>query len=263
MMSDISRLMMVIIRVSIYVYYMTIFDTTRNFEFSYINEKCTLQFISTSAKWQRKYMTERNKYKFTFDSMQNFSVTNDQGQTVNPNTKVFMVLYNTGDTGDVPYAYIEATETNFDSSANIHSYSFSLTTNDIMNIENKIRIEDLYIAGESIQTYGYVSSNMKSVIYILTDKADLTDNELGIEPLNGIIPATELAGYAVSNAYTVINGIDFFYNYSNLISSEVTVHQDAQNHNYYNILSVPRTIKRMYVYLHTEARVSDLVYISR
>ena len=238
-------------------YYMNIFNMTKYLEFSYINKNCLLQFISTSVNWKRAYLTDRNIYKLTIESMQNFAVMNND-VAVEPTVRMFMVLYN-GDKTEVEnaYAYTEAKRISFDSSTNTHTYEFDFTTNDIINSDNKIRIEDLYITGETTKTYGYLNSNTTAVIYILSLQSDIPEENRGLENLSKIVKLDGVSNFTLSNAYKIVNGVDFLYNYSNIVASDITVHENPDKSVYYNILSVP-VIRSNYI--NTETKITDLIY---
>lgn len=226
--------------------YMCIISEDRVLNFAYINEGSGLQFISTRIKFERKFITDKNTYKLYLKITQN--VQDDMGiyaeesvydeetgesttvTTVNK-IRVFAVLYRNGN----PYRYKEANFVSFENSTMSYNYRFDFETKDIMlDYENNIRIENVGVVGQDTIDYGYFEGNTKINIYTLIES---DDDSAGRYDLDQYIPGLE--GYIVTNMFNIINGIDFFQNYSGIMSTKVDAISLIDNDQGYIIKSVP------------------------
>lgn len=229
-------------------YYLTIMNISEPLEFTYINQESPVQFITTQAVWTRGYSVKPNKYQLDFVITQNILtdrgiIEYDKNGKVNVvNARAVVVFYNDGiyDDGTVPYRYAFA---DLDASKSTTDYQYTmhleLETNDQINDDAKIRIEDMYIPGSTDKDYGYVSGKTKVKIYIIC-KID-GGVEYGRYDLDDIIPEG-LDGWTVSNMYTVENGLDFYINYSDIINSVVVnkgIEDKYDTRNGYLIKSIP------------------------
>lgn len=234
-------------------YYMNIIDIRKFLGFDYINQLCKLQFISTYADWKREYLTDRNIYKLKLSTMQNVAsdegiiAKDDEGNITGVNMKVFAVLYN----DKAPYRYIEADFVSADESSFIYNFEFKFETNDVLNEDNLIRIENLKDIGTDNTSYGYLAANTKTVIYILSKQ----DAEYGRDDADTFIPGLE--GYTLSNKYSIDNDLDFFYNYSHIVSSTVTPVQNDDGSTAFIIKGVP-VVKN--TYMDDEEKTKNFIY---
>lgn len=239
-------------------YYMNIINVKKYLGFDYINPLCKLQFISTHAQWKREFLTDRNTYKLSFSTMQN--ITSDEGIIVkeeNPdgtegpttiNMRAFIVLYN----DNIPYRYLEADLTSYDESTYTFNYEFRFETNDILNTDNRIRIDNLMDINTENVSYGYLDSNTKATIYILSKQ----DQDYGRDDAEGLIP--NISEYSLSNKYSVTNGLDFFFNYSHMVSSTAVVNSDVDTgETTFTIKGVP--VLR-YSYMNNEEDIKNVIY---
>lgn len=216
-------------------YYMTVMKYSRCLEFTYINQNSSLQFISTNVIWKRGYLEDPKLYKLDIPCIQNINadkgiiVRNENGNIIEQHLKMIAVFCNNGayDDGTTPYRYFEgelrqATVSNNNEEENInqtydYSFHFEFETTDQINDDAKIKILDTIIPGGDVHDYGYFSGNTNVKIYILTD----LEKEKNLYDLTTLIP-TGLENWTVTNVYTVNGGLDFFINYSDIISSTVT-----------------------------------------
>lgn len=214
------------------MYFLTTMDENRRLYFSYINDECLFQYIATSINWKRLYLTDDDTYTMTIELEQN--IANDDtmikvaadGTIESTNVRCFAVFYNSD---DEPYRYLEGTITNYNTEANIVTFSFTMTSEDYIDQYNRIRIDGLHPIGSISQLidYGYMPANCKTMIHIVTKQPEystrLTYTDLFYDEvdLSTIIPG--LDGYTISNSYTVNNGVNFFYNYSDIIYSTVSI----------------------------------------
>lgn len=208
-------------------YYMTIMNYPALLRFSYINEICPIQFISTSVKWRRGYSEDPDLYKMDISFLQNVSadcnviITDENGKITDNNMKVVAVFYNSGtyDDDSKPYRYqyadLESFELKGDFSFDFH---LEIRTDDKINDDAKIKVFDMYVPGTTAQDYGYLSDNVKVKIYVLVK---LPDNvNYGRYDLDGIIPEG-LEEFTVTNMYEVENGLDMYINFSDIVRSTV------------------------------------------
>lgn len=234
-------------------YYLNIINMTKYLDFDYINQNCKLQFISTFISWKREYLNNRNIYNLNMNTMQNIATDegiiekDDKGNIININIKIFAIMYNDG----IPYRYTEAVLTNYNETSFIYDFQFQFETNDIMNEDNLIRIDNLMDIGTINKSYGYLKANTKTVIYILS-KQDL---QYGRDDADSYIPG--LDGYTLTNKYSINNGLDFFFNYSHIISSNVTPILEKDNTVSYLIKGVP-VVKQSYI--NNEEKINNFIY---
>src|SRR5699024_5875151 len=112
---------------------------------TYINEECQYQYISTYINWNRKYTENPDTYTLTMTTVQNITdddsmITVDPttGQITNTNVKAYIVFYNDD---NVATRWAEGVITNYDSAAKVATFTFTFTSNDLINEDNDIRIE--------------------------------------------------------------------------------------------------------------------------
>ena len=202
-------------------YYLAIMNYPVYLTFDYINQDSPVQFVSTSITWTRKFLTDSDKYFLDMELGQNMSdgqevlEYDENGNIKNSRLKVAMVMYN--DDTNEPYRYAIGHIIGKDSSSGKYHAQFSFTTTDQINDDNKIRIEDVFIPSSTTQDYGYFTNHMTVKLYVLHQSLD--GSEHGRYDLDTIIPPESLAGWSVTNMYTVNGGLNFYYNYSQIMSS--------------------------------------------
>ena len=222
------------------VYFLTTMNVTKNLEFVYINEECQYQYISTYLRLNRAYLSEPDTYKVSISVEQNLTddssmieVDVETGEIISSNVKAFMVIYNED---KEPYRWLEAELTDFNPDAKIFDFVFTMTSNDLIDAENNIRVDKVYQVGDdgSAISYGYFPSNCSAMIHIVTKQPtystgkSFTDIKGNLIDIKSLIPVIE-DDWCITNSYSVINGIDFFYDYSEIIYSTVDVIQNPPN----------------------------------
>ena len=217
--------MLVVTADPLYVsYYLAIMNYPVYLTFAYINQESPIQFISTYVTWTRKFLTDGDKYTLDMELGQNMSDGKDMvefdkdGKVKNSRIKVAMVMYNDDSTDVYRYAFGDVIDV--DKSTGRYHVQFSFTTTDQINDDNKIRIEDVYIPSSNNKDYGYFTNHMSVKLYVLSKSLD--GSEYGRYDLDSIIPPDSLNGWSVTNMYTVNGGLNFYYNYSQVMSSIVT-----------------------------------------
>lgn len=196
-------------------YYLTVVDTYSYFSNEWINENMFMGFIVTTNHLTRKLLSEKNDYNFEFRIRQ--SVAEDFGlyefDTEEPviNMKVIMIV----DKGGSPYKYFEADLIGADQVMYDYTWNFKMTTDNEFDSENNIKIVNCHELGSGALTPGYFEDNASARIYILGK----FDEEYGRYTLDTMVPGLE--GYTLINIYSVVNGIDFFNNFTSVMNTRV------------------------------------------
>lgn len=199
--------------------------------FSYINEDAVYQFISTKVNWSRAYTNDKGIYTLTFNTEENILDDNSMvitdpitGAITGYNVDAYIVLYDKV-SGD-PLRWSKGAVTSYNQDTNIFTLSFTFKTNDIIDTENRIRIEGdtIYDIGHTNNSYAYFSCNTKAIIHIVS-KQGSTYGLNGLSKLIPNIPDT----YSLSNSYEINGGLDFFYNFSEIVNSTIAVVKETDN----------------------------------
>lgn len=205
------------------IYYLNCMDAKKFLDFSYINDQCMYQFISTSISWTRNYLTDPDTYSLNIALEQNinddFSVihTDENGNTT-VDIRCIAVMY---DEEDNPYRWAEAILRRYDDAANVFYFEFKFTSEDYIDIKNRIKIDTgLYDLGTNNESHAYLQGNTKCIIHILSKQNNNTYDD-AFKEINKVVPNIE--GFTLSNSYTVVEGLDFFYDYSEIVSSTVVI----------------------------------------
>lgn len=188
-------------------YFLTVMNENKTFRFDSINTASDLQFVATNMQWVRNFyyydeeskkQTYDNKYTMTVNIAQNNTSeynlikchTDANGQMVfdDIRVKMFMVLYSDS-TATNPYRYIEAELDEYDQSRYLYTFKFTMPTDDLMDLNNRINIKGIYNAKpeefqhlENLEnSHGYMSKNTYAKIYILADFGTKPGDKVGAE----------------------------------------------------------------------------------
>jgi hypothetical protein len=236
-------------------YYLNILDYVRALTFEYINSNSQLQFVATEIKCKRLFYTDRDKYKLTIEMTQNINSdfglinTDDNGNIIECNIKVFGVVYLNG----VAYRYTTATLTDYDDKEFVYTFQIEFTTNDIIDKNGRIAIEHgMKDVNTDTELTAYLPSNIDFKLFMLAK----FDNEYGREKdIDKIVPG--LDGWSLCNIYGILNsGIDLFYDYTNIVTSYITLKKNLDSTYDYYIRKMPLV---RYTYLDTEDRVKSFI----
>lgn len=214
------------------MYFLTTMNVNKNLGFTYINEDCQYQYIATYINWVRKYLTETDTYVLKVNVMQNITgdssmITVDKDGTItSSNVKAYIVFYNDEDKA---IRYAEGAIGNYSAESGTFDFTFKFTSNDLIDSENNIRIAGVtqagYTTGEGID-YAYLPGNTKAMIHIITYQPDFStspyyDDIFGNTSIDikEVIPIED--GWCVTNCYEILSGVDFFYNYSEIVYSNI------------------------------------------
>ena len=213
-------------------YYVTSMNESYPLEYNYINSDSPLQFIIANAVWERGY--SGGNYTLTMRAKQNVDI--DYGITKD-SIMAIAVLY---DDEDRPSRYFKSTCINASpSDGRYYDLQIVFETNDIIDENNNLRIENGYAVGQDTVQYGYFPENTKVKLFLV---CDIINPELS-NPANSMLPQSyggvtesglyELVGTISStqtctNVYNPKNGIDFYLNFSEIMSTVVnsTSHTD-------------------------------------
>ena len=215
------------------MYFLTTMDETKSLTFSYINEECLYQYIATAVDWKRNYLEEDDTYRLTIDVEQNIAnddtmITVDENGVIDSsNVRCFVVFY---DENEVPYRYAEGKAIAYNATDKIVTFEFVMTSLDYVDAYNRIRIEGLTPTSSELSdfiTYGYMEANCSAMIHIVTKQPEYSTDLNFIDKFNTKIDLSTLIkgleGFCVSNSYTINGGINFFYDYSEIIYSTIKI----------------------------------------
>lgn len=226
-------------------YYLTILNYTKAVNFDYINSDSELQFVATSTSTnpvtvQRPFYPKesRDTYTISVTFTQNISTdfglidTADNGTITRNNIRVIGVIYIQDDnSGEYkPYRYMEGKLSNddYDAENYAYTYRFTLKSNNIIDKNIRMCITDgLYYSGTTNSAVTYLPSNVKFKIFVLakfdeqygTLIADNADND----DISSIVPGLDSDKYTLCNIYEVVNGLDIFMDYTNIMESYTTL----------------------------------------
>ena len=225
---------------------LTIIDTYSYFANEYINDKMFMGFIVNSNYMSRKLLSDKDSYNFDFTIRQ--SVTEDVGlydfNDDTNNMKVFMIV----DKGGVPYKYFEGTLVSADQTMYDFKWNFELITDNQFDSDNNIKIINCKELGTGLDAHGYFEDNTSARIYILGK----FDEEYGRYTLDTMIPGLE--GYTLINVYSVVNGLDFYNNFTKIMNTRVVKLADGET---YEIQNTPLVGAQYYT---DESKVSYFIH---
>ena len=240
------------------MYMLDTMNVNKHLTFEYINEDCMYQYISTYIKWIRPYLENSDTYTVDMEVIQNITdVANsplDPGsdfdweaddvegrliEKISQAIKAYVVFYNDEDAAH-RYAKAELVRVDYEDQTltGTLGFRFTFTTDDIIDKLNDIKIYGTtqvdHEIGEGVE-YGFMPANTNAMLHILTYQID-PDTGLpysvntkyedmfgnsGID-LKDIIPADELGeNWCVTNSYSVNSGVDWFYNFSEIVYSNI------------------------------------------
>lgn len=249
-------------------YYMTIMDYYRTLYFEYVNEDSLLQFITLSFKFQREYYTDPDTFKMYIDAAQNIDtdfqmVTYSAGGGISKcNFDMYAVFYTVDIDGEeIPVRYCKGELFNFDSSTFTYTFEFKFTTNDqISALGTYMTITSgLYSIKEGVETSYAIAPNMRMKVFYLCkfDKPSAKGRVYGENEqlsVDDLIPG--LSAYTLTNVYkTNEEGIDIFYDYSDIQTSYIELATNSIGSMEYTIHKIPVV---RYTYLNSEERIKNL-----
>ena len=249
-------------------YYMTILDYTKNVNFEWINDNSVLQFIVTSTSDNPVHVekpfypeSERNTYTITLTLTQNIAadfnmivVDPETGEVAVNNMKVIGVVY----TDNTPRRWCEATLVDYDEVEFVYTYEFKFKTNDIINANANITInEGLYAIGSRTQYSTTFPSNIDFKLFILGKFDEMYLPVPDEYNIYNMVPG--LSEHSLCNVYSVNTGIDLFEDYTNIMESFIELYPDKETGDQaYHVRRVPLV---RYHYLDTQDRIQKFIKI--
>ena len=217
-------------------YFMTTIHAIKQLDFQYINEKCLYQYIATKISVDRNCLENHNSYSVKISLIQNITpqsgdlsdspIFTDEEGNVFCNITAYMIIYNED---NKPLRWAESELIDLEANSGKITFEFKFTTEDYIDNENRIRIDTgLYDMNSENESYAHLNSNMTARIFILSHQGEFYG--LGEPDLSTLIPNID-EGWSLSNTYDIIGGLDFFYDYSSIVSSIITVKEDEVDEN--------------------------------
>ena len=241
-------------------FFMCIINDNKYLEFEKINQDANYQYIAQNIHFERKLLSEPNKYNLDFEVTQNianniFDVDlenkniNDCITILNDYIKAIIVLYK----DEEPYRYKIASLIDYDKEISRFTFNFEFETDNKFDINNNIKINNLGVVKEESMNYGYMEDNTEAHIYILAKIDNGFENRYGFD---SIVPGFE--DFVITNIYKVNAGINFFINYSKLMNNKITVtaNNTTCDKFMYTIDNVPVLAKS---YINDEDKVSEFI----
>lgn len=244
-------------------YYLTLVNIQNQLDFTYVNTNATLQFICTNVHWYRHYLTNPNSYFMEFavspniENGESMIIIDENNQIVENRLRIFAVFFNDGKE-NAPYAYVEAKFNGiYSENSSAYKFKIELTTDDILSDDNKIYMHGLTRANSDVPTETMLLTPHVGVKIYICAELDSTYGVFGRHDLDAVVPG--LDRYTVCNMYTVNNGLRFYENYTEIISSQVTdikIEGEYTDHDGFHIMRVP-CIRRSYV--NTEENMQEFI----
>ena len=138
---------------------------------------CPIQFINTGVHWYKHFFTDPDTYKLEFAMVQN--VTTDMGivhyddpldpsRITSIDVKTMLVLYK----DSKPYRWLDCVFESYDDGTYTFNFKAELNTNNMIDSNNCIRINDLNQINSVEKMYGFVDKKSEAKIFVF-----VKDNE--------------------------------------------------------------------------------------
>ena len=193
-----------------------------------INLDSPIQFIMTNVSWVRDMNTvsingeDEYVYRMSTDVTQSLlkdmGLISKDGSNINleeTGVKLIAIFFKDG----TPYRYKDfGSPIDIDSTIFTYYFSTDLIAEDKLDESNNIKIKNVGIMNQSAEDYGFFNRNTAIKIYALSNVPNISGDYTRYD-LDQYVPG--LDGWNVTNIYTVVNGVDFYYNYSEIMGSRV------------------------------------------
>lgn len=238
-------------------YILDIFNVEKDLEFTYINQNSEYQYIASTVDWYRQYFTDRDKYKMDIKLLQNIN-SEDSGilitdpsthEVIGADLKVIAVFYDNKDIR--PFRWTEAEFKHFDKNDFMFDYQFIFETDNYYDDSNRIKITNMKDMNSNRIQLGYNKEKVKCKLLVFAK----FPKEYGRKDWDKWIP--DLDGYTLTNEYDISEKLELFYNYTQIMSSDVKLSQydpeidnptsdDLGDTTYYSVLRMP-LIRDLYI----------------
>lgn len=207
-------------------YYRTLTNYDSFFIYTWLNDAVDVGFIANGYHMERYLLSKKDEYRIQFGIMQSinedyhlyYKQTNEETgeEEIVNNLRVVLVICN----GSEPYRYEDAEITLDDETGTTGSYRFkcevTLHSDNNFDMENRIKLLDMYEAGYNTRNYGYFDYVPKAYIYIY---GKLEDGVFGRNGKDNLIPGME--EYTLLNIYECWNGLKLFENYTDIVNTRI------------------------------------------
>ena len=228
-------------------FYLNTFSYSKLLNFEYINDKSEVQFIAGYLNTERLYFSNSDTYKFTIKIEQNISndfnliELDEYDEIANCYVSVYLVFYVDG----TATRYLQGRIVDYDGASFTYTFKFTCTTEDIIDKNNRITINGCNLINTNNETTAYMPGTVEARLFVfakLDSEYGRTTDE-GVN-LDDMIP--DLNDYSLTNVYEVHTGIDFYYDYTDIMTSYTTLYQNAQGKLEYSINKMP-LIRNSYI----------------
>lgn len=203
-------------------FYMMTVNTSPYLYFEYINQRSSAQFISTNIYWKRTFLGYyKNTYTMRMSLTQSIAkdlglIEKDEetGAITKYKVKLIALFYRDGN----PYRYKNLKIQNFNEETFTFNFYAELDALDLFDQDNNIKVGAVGLLNQTVEEYGFFNANTEVHIYSLCEQSDV-DGRYTRYDIDRYVPG--LDGWTVTNVYKVSTGLDFFYNYADIMGSGV------------------------------------------
>lgn len=190
--------------------------------FEKVNQKSPVQFISNNISWSRPFLGDKKdtytiKMEISQSILNDFGIIYEDPHNANKklaNVKIIALFYR----DKVPYRYRELKLTAMNLSLFKYSFTADFHSLDVLDNDNNIKVEDMTLLNQTDNEYGYFNPNTSVHLYTLVKIPD-TEGGFNRFDLDTFVPG--LDGWSVTNIFEVIGGVNFYYNFSDIMSSRI------------------------------------------
>ena len=244
--------------------YLSIVNYDSYFNYYYSNDKAYVGFSTIRNHFERKLLTEHEKYKLSFSIIQ--SINEDFGLVPvkpdgsidmdNMKIKCFVVIYQ----NNLPYRYKECTVVSYSYGAGITfpegtDWEAEFTASGDFDSSNNIELLDLNEIGTNNVVPGYFNGNCEAYLLIAAHLDEDYEDENHL--LYNIVPGLQEEHFSLIDAYKIEGGINFYHNFSSMMNNKIIKNssQDGTSQKY-DIYSMPVV---GFHYFQNEDKVAYLV----
>lgn len=238
--------------------YLSIVNYDRYFNYKYTNQAVSLGFLTITNHIERHLLDDKDTYTFTFTIAQNINldfgmmvIDEETGEVLGCNIECLLVLYQ----NNRPYRYQSCELVAYSDDTFTTKWQAKIHTTNRFDSENKLEVDNMYEIGMNSIMPGYIDYNCEAELYIA---AKLPDGEVFNDPDRMLFKVNRgLKEYSLLDIYTVEGGIDFFYNFTDILNTRVLKNSsEDDNYHLYDIFGLPMV---GYHYFRDEDCVSYLV----
>lgn len=238
--------------------YLSLVSYDRYFNYKYTNQEVSLGFLTITNHIERHLLDDKDTYTFTFTISQNINadfgmltLDSETGAVIGRNIECLLVLYQNGR----PYRYQMCELEAYSDDTYTTKWTASIHTTNRFDSENKLEVDNLYEIGMNSTMPGYIDYNCEAELFIA---AKLPDGEVINDPDRTLFKINRgLIEYSLLDIYTIEGGIDFFYNFTDILNTRVIKNSSANDqYHLYDIFGIPMV---GYHYFQSEDNVAYLI----